>query len=121
MPQMPQKNLYALDIMPSAQRKLYRTAATKLQSFASARQAKPRTTKLRSERVRGRQAYKNYVSSYTQENQQGLLGDKGFDLIFNFTPILKRELAQHKGLKIHLSALVRFYQNFSSEVLCEES
>ena len=42
-------------------------------------------------------------------------------MIFNFTPILKRELAQHKGLKIHLSALVRFYQDFSSEVLYEES
>ena len=34
---MPQKNLYALDIMPSTQRKLYRTAATKLQSLARAR------------------------------------------------------------------------------------
>ena len=72
---MPQKNLYALDIMPSAQRKLYLTTTTKLQSLARARQAKQRTTKLRGEGVRGRQAYKNYVSSYTQENQQGLLGD----------------------------------------------
>ena len=51
---MPQNNIYA-SYMP--------TAVIQLQSLARARQAKQRMAKLRNVRVRGRQAYKNYVSS----------------------------------------------------------
>eukprot|EP01048_Picozoa_sp_COSAG05_P028637 COSAG05_NODE_8994_length_655_cov_1.724820_1_plen_75_part_00 len=71
---MPQNNIYA-SYMP--------TAVIQLQSLARARQAKQRMAKLRNVRVRGRQAYKNYVSSYTQENEQGLPGDKGFEFGIN--------------------------------------
>ena len=46
--------------MPSAQRKLYLTTATKLQSLARARQAKQRNTKLRGERARGRHRLSNF-------------------------------------------------------------
>ena len=56
--QMPQKNLYASPIMPSA--------VTKIQAHARAKQAKQRIAKLRAERVRDATAYKSYLSSHTR-------------------------------------------------------
>ena len=94
---MPQKNLYASPIMPSA--------VTKIQAFTRARQAKQRMAKLRAERVRGATAYKSYLSSHTQDNTQGLLTWAGLDLLDNFLPVLRTAIAKHKGLKLHVSAL----------------
>ena len=54
-------------------------------------------------KIHTRSAYKSYLSSYTQENDQGLQGWAGLEMMFNFLPVLEKELAKHKGLKIHVS------------------
>jgi hypothetical protein len=81
------------------------TAAAKIQTLARSKRAKQTTATLRSERIRDRSAYKSYLTSHTQDNDQGLLGWAGLELIYNFLPILKQKLTKHKGLKIHVSAL----------------
>ena len=87
----------------------FHTAIAKIQALARSKRAKRTTATLRSERVRGRQAYKSsYLTSHTQDNTQGLQGWAGLELLYNFLPILRETLAKHKGLKFHSSTCPRF-------------
>eukprot|EP01048_Picozoa_sp_COSAG05_P006094 COSAG05_NODE_380_length_10564_cov_116.331676_1_plen_171_part_00 len=71
-------------------------------------------------KIHTRSAYKSYLSSYTQENDQGLQGWAGLEMMFNFLPVLEKELAKHKGLKIHVSALSLSKQTVGGQVVHDE-
>ena len=71
-------------------------------------------------KIHTRSAYKSYLSSYTQENDQGLQGWAGLELLYNFLPVLEKELAKHKGLKIHVSALSLSKQTVGGQVVHDE-
>ena len=59
-------------------------------------------------RVSGRTAYKSYLTSYTMENTQRLMGWQGLSLLQNFTPQATSDFKKHGGLKVHVSALVLY-------------
>ena len=57
--------------MPAAK---FHIAIAKIEALARSKRAKQTTATLRSERVRDRQAYTSYLTSHTQDNEQGLPG-----------------------------------------------
>ena len=64
----------------------FHTAIAKIQALARSKRAKRTTATLRSERVRGRQAYKSsYLTSHTQDNTQGLQGWAGLGWSYSTT------------------------------------
>ena len=68
---MSQTFIYDPSIMSAGK---FHTAIAKIQALARSKRAKQTTATLRSERVRDRQAYKSYLTSHTQDNEQGLQG-----------------------------------------------
>ena len=116
---MSQDIFYDPNIMPTVE---FHTAIAKIQALARSKRAKRTTATLRSERVRGRQAYKSsYLTSHTQDNTQGLQGWAGLELLYNFLPILRESLTKHKGLKIHVSALSSSQQTITGQMVWDES
>ena len=59
-------------------------------------------------RVSGRSAYKSYLTSYTLENTQRLMGWYGLTLLQNFTPQATADFEKHGGLKVHVSVLALY-------------
>ena len=91
-----------------SQQKRQNKAVTKLQALARGkRDRRTATVKKQQKQVRGRSAYKSYLSSFTVDNAQKLFigGFSGLDLLFNFHPQLEQSLKEHGGLKIHISSI----------------
>jgi hypothetical protein len=65
--------------------------------------------------VTGRSAYKAYVSSYTQDNTQKIMGWDGLSLLQNFKAQLINDFRRHGGLKIHISALALYKKAVSAD------
>ena len=80
--------IYDPSIMPAAK---FHSAAAKIQTLARSKRAKQTTATLRSKRIRDRTAYNSYLTSHTQDNDQGLQGWAGLELLYNFLPILSIE------------------------------
>ena len=84
-------------------------AATKLQALARGkRDRRAATVKKQRKQVRGRSAYKSYLSSFTIDNTQKIGGFSGLDLLSNFNPQIEQSLKEHGGLKIHMSSIGLF-------------
>ena len=82
------------------------TAATKLQALARGkRDRRTATVKTQQKQVRGRSAYKSYLSSFTVDNTQKVGGFSGLELLHNFIPQIEQSLKEHGGLKIHIYLL----------------
>ena len=89
-----------------SQQKRQNNAVTKLQALARGkRDRRTATVKKQQKQVRGRSAYKSYLSSFTVDNTQKLGGFSGLDLLFNFHPQIEKSLKEHGGLKIHISSI----------------
>ena len=80
-------------------------AVTKLQALARGkRDRRAATVKKQQKQVRGRSAYKSYMSSFTMDNTQKVGGFAGLDLLHNFIPQIEQSLKKHGGLKYHISS-----------------
>ena len=90
-------------------------AATKLQTRARSQQARRTVSDLRTKRIVARSAYKSYLNAWSLDNTQGIPGWAGLELLYHFLPTLKLLFAEHKGLKIHLSALNEFQQSIDGK------
>ena len=70
-----------------SKQKQQNTAATKLQALARGkRDRRAATVKKQQKQVRGRSAYKSYVSSFTVDNTQKVGGFAGLDLLLDWHP-----------------------------------
>ena len=85
-----------------SQQKRQNKAATKLQALARGKRDRRAATVKK--QVRGRFAYKSYVSSFIVDNIEKVGGFAGLDLLHNFIPQIKQSLKEHGGLKIHISS-----------------
>ena len=82
------------------------TAATKLQALVRGKLARrTATAKKQQKQVKGRSAYKSYLSSFTLDNTEKVGGFAGLDLLHSFQPQLEQSLKEHGGLKIHISSI----------------
>ena len=89
-----------------SQQKRQNKAATKLQALARGkRDRRAATVKKQQKQVRGRSAYKFYLSSFTVDNTQKVGGFSGLELLHNFIPQIEQSLKEHGGLKIHISSI----------------
>ena len=94
-----------------SQQKRQNKAATKLQALARGkRDRRAATVKKQQKQVRGRSAYKSYLSSFTIDNTQKIGGFSGLDLLFNFHPQIETSLREHGGLKVHISSLGLYHK-----------
>ena len=115
---MSQDIFYDPNIMPAVE---FHAAAAKIQALARFKRTKQTTATLRSKRIRDRTAYNSYLTSHTQDNDQGLQGWAGLELLYNFLPILRDSLAKHKGLKVHVSAFSMSKQTVGGQTVYDES
>ena len=82
------------------------SAATKLQALVRGKLARrTATAKKQQKQVKGRSAYKSYLSSFTLDNTEKVGGFAGLDLLHSFQPQLEQSLKEHGGLKIHISSI----------------
>eukprot|EP01048_Picozoa_sp_COSAG05_P030409 COSAG05_NODE_10546_length_559_cov_2.967391_1_plen_125_part_00 len=82
------------------------TAATKLQALVRGKLARrTATAKKQQKQVKGRSAYKSYLSSFTLDNTEKVGGFAGLNLLHSFQPQLEQSLKEHGGLKIHISSI----------------
>ena len=89
-----------------SQQKRQNNALTKLQALARGkRDRRAATVKKQQKQVKGRSAYKSYLSSFTINNTQKIGGFSGLDLLHGFQKQLEQSLKDHGGLKIHISSI----------------
>jgi hypothetical protein len=90
-------------------------AARKIQAVHRGRLARKDYSMLK--RVQQRTAYKQYISSDTLDNDEGLVGWDGLQLLRGFTPSLQHSFRQHGGLKVHISVLAIFKKQFDDKMI----
>ena len=74
------------------------TAATKLQALVRGKLARrTATAKKQQKQVKGRSAYKSYLSSFTADNTQKLGGFSGLNLLLKLNPQTEKSLKEHGG------------------------
>ena len=94
------------------------TAATKLQALVRGKLARrTATAKKQQKQVKGRSAYKSYLSSFTLDNTEKVGGFAGLDLLHSFQPQLEQSLKEHGGLKIHISSIGLYRKSVRKKVM----